>query len=78
MKINYSHSETISKPLYKPRTDVFVSKAAESSSNPDSLKEETETMKISDTWSVSNIQLRIPSKVWYIRETINGLTFNYS
>ncbi|MCF6270970.1 MAG: cell surface protein SprA [Melioribacteraceae bacterium] len=78
LKINYSHSESISKPLYKPRTDVYVATAAASSSNPDSLKEETETMKISDTWSVSNIQLRIPTKVWYIRETINGLTFSYS
>ncbi len=78
LNINYSHSESISKPLYKPRTDVLVEKAAESSSNPDSIKTETETMKVSDTWSVSNIQLRIPSKAWYIRETINGLTFNYS
>ncbi len=78
LRINYSHSESISKPLYKPRTDVLVSNAAAGSSNPDSLKEETETMKISDTWSISNIQLRIPSKAWYIRETINGLTFNYS
>ena len=78
LSVNYSHSESISKPLYKPRTDVLVANAAESSANPDSLIEETETAKISDTWSVSNIQLRIPSKAWYIRETINGLTFNYS
>lgn len=78
LSVNYSHSESIAKPLYKPQTDVLVSKAAESSTNPDSLKNETETMNVTDTWSVSNIQLRIPSKAWYIRETINGLTFNYS
>jgi cell surface protein SprA len=78
LSVNYSHSESISKPLYKPRTDVLVSEAAKSSSNPDSLKMETETINISDTWSISNIQLRIPSKAWYIRETVNGLTFNYS
>ena len=78
LSVNVSHSESISKPLYKPRTDVSVKKAAETSSNPDSLKLVTETMNISNTLSVSGIKLRIPSKAWYIRETINGLTFNYS
>ena len=78
LSVNYSHSESVAKPLYKPRTDILVSKAAESSSNPDSLIRETETLNISDTWSLSNIQFRIPSKVWYIRETVNGLSFSYS
>ncbi|MBU0472533.1 MAG: cell surface protein SprA [Bacteroidetes bacterium] len=78
LSVNYSHSESISKPLYKPRTDVLVSKAAETSTNPDSLVRETETLNISDTWSLSNIQLKVPSKEWYIRETINGLSFSYS
>jgi cell surface protein SprA len=78
LSINVSHSESISKPLYKPQTDILVEKAAESIANPDSLREETETINISNTISVSNIKLQIPSKKWYIRETINGLSFNYS
>ena len=82
LSVNYSHSESESKPLYKPRTDVLVSAAAtaaaESGANADSLIEETETVRLSDTWSISNIQLRIPTKAWYIRETINGLTFSYT
>lgn len=78
LSVNYSHSESLSKPLYKPRTDVLVSKAAASSSNPDSLIRETETLTISDTWSLSNIQFKIPSKEWYIRETVNGLSFTYT
>ncbi len=78
LSVNVSHSESISKPMYKPRTDISVEKAAETSSNPDSLKLVTETMNISNTIAISGIKLRIPSKAWYIRETINGLSFNYS
>ncbi len=78
LSVNVSHSESISKPLYKPRTDVAIKKAAATSSNPDSLKLVTETLNVTNTISVSGIKLRIPSKAWYIRETINGLTFNYS
>ncbi len=78
LKVNYSHTESESTPLYKPQTDVLVKKAAATSSNPDSLKEETQTVNVSDTWSVSNIKFRIPSKKWYIRDTFNGLVFSYN
>ncbi len=78
LKVNYSHTESHAKPLYKPQTDVLVDQAAAESNNPDSLREETETHNISDTWSISNIKLRIPSKKWYITDTFNGLVFGYN
>ncbi|MEN8191494.1 MAG: cell surface protein SprA [Bacteroidota bacterium] len=78
LKVNYSHTESQSKPLYKPQTDILVEKAAAASSNPDSLREETHTINVSDTWSVSNIKLKIPSKKWYIDDTFNGLVFSYN
>lgn len=78
LRVNYSHTESESNPLYKPRTDVLVEKAALTSDNPDSLREETQTVKVSNTISVSNIKLRIPSKKWYIEDTFNGLVFSYN
>jgi len=78
LKVSYSHTESESKPLYKPQTDILVEKAAATSDNPDSLREITQTINVSDTWSVSNIKLRIPSKKWYIRDTFNGLIFSYN
>ncbi len=40
LKLNYSHTESIGKPLYLPGTDIEVSKAMEAQQNlPDSLKE---------------------------------------
>jgi len=76
--INYSHTESISKPLYKPSTDILVSNSAASSSNPDSVYKVTETATISDTWSAQNIKLRLPSKKWFIRDTFNGITFGFN
>lgn len=78
LKVNYSHSESYSKPLYKPGTDVLVDAAAAASSNPDSLKRETETISIKDTWSLSNIKFVIPTDAWYIDETINNLSFGFN
>ena len=92
MRLNYSHTESIGKPLYIPGSDVKVDEAVEKQQelfnqdttgfvkSPELLKEETETESISDSWSASNIKLKIPSKHWLIRDTFNALTlgFNYN
>ncbi|MBU1678151.1 MAG: cell surface protein SprA [Bacteroidetes bacterium] len=78
LNVSYSHSEGISEPLYKPQTDVLVSKAAQASSNPDSLIRESNTLNVSDTWNVSNIKIKIPSNEWYIRDIINSLSFGFN
>ena len=92
LRLNYSHTESIGKPLYIPGSDVKVDEAVEKQKelfdndttgfvkSPELLKEETETESISDSWSASNIKLKIPSKHWLIRDTFNALSlgFNYN
>ncbi|MFC2083422.1 cell surface protein SprA [Bacteroidota bacterium] len=78
LRLNYSHNESVSIPLYKPGTDVLVDEAAAASTNPDSVKNETHTLSISDTWSLSSIKIRIPSKAWYIEDIINSLSFGFN
>ena len=91
-RINYSHTRQIGKPLYLPNTDISVEEAVKrqqeiynsdttrKAKSPQQLKEESETETISDTWSASNIRIKIPSKWWLIRDTFNSLTFgvNYN
>ena len=92
LRLNYSHTETKGKPLYIPGSDVKVDQAVQKQQelfdndttglvkSPELLREETETESISDSWSASNIKIKIPSKFWLIRDTFNALTlgFNYN
>jgi cell surface protein SprA len=91
LKVNYSHTETVGKPVYVPGTDVRVDQAAQQLDRPgaDTLQTgvrrtgqqlitEAQTINISDTWAVPNIKLRIPSNYWLIRDTFNALTFSFS
>lgn len=92
LRLNYSHTESEGKPLYLPGSDVKVDKAIENQQilfdndttgfvkSPELLKEETETYSVQDSWSASNIKLRIPTKWWLIRDTFNSITmgFNYN
>lgn len=91
-RINYSHTEQIGKPLYLPNTDIRLDEAVKRqeeiykndttglAKSPKQLREESETESISDTWSASNIRIKIPSNWWLIRDTFNSLTFgvNYN
>jgi len=92
LRINYSHSESIGKPLYLPGTDVKVDEAAQQLRNirndsaktttktPEQLISESQTVNVSDSWSLSNIKLKIPTKLWFIRDSFNSVTmgFNYN
>lgn len=89
-KINYSHTESLGKPEYIPGTDILVIRAEEqlvASANdttlsnvktPGQLREETETFRTSDSWSAPNINFKIPSSKWYIRDIINSITFGFT
>lgn len=91
-KVNYSHSESIGKPLYIPGTDVEVESAAEQlrlaqgdtsrtlTKTPEQLISESQTVNVSDTWTLSNIKLKIPTQLWFIRDSFNAITmgFNYN
>jgi cell surface protein SprA len=92
LRLNYAHTESIGKPLYIPGSDVKVSEAVDKQKilyendttgtvkSPEQLKEETETQTKSDSWSASNIKIKIPTKYWLIRDTFNALSmgFNYN
>lgn len=92
LKVNYSHSESVGKPLYLPETDIEVTKAAEQlrqnmndsnktfTKTPEALISESQSVNVSDSWSLSNIKLKIPTQLWFIRDSFNALTmgFNYN
>ncbi|MCB0747420.1 MAG: cell surface protein SprA, partial [Ignavibacteriae bacterium] len=91
--LNYSRSESVSKPLYQPGTDISLDEAvnqqkikliergvpeAEAQSRADSIKTTAQTVNTSDTWSLSSIKFKLPSKSWYIEDIINNLQFSFS
>jgi cell surface protein SprA len=88
LRVNYSHTESISKPLYVPGTDIEVTKAVEQLQNkPDSVKssktpqqivEESQTISTSDSYSASNVKIKIPTNYWLIRDSFNALTFGFN
>ena len=92
LRVKYSHNESIGKPLYVPGTDVLVDEAVKRgetirvdslttfTKTPEQIRAESETETISDTWTASNVQIRIPTSFWLVRDVINGITlgFNYN
>ena len=90
LRLNYSHTESLGKALYIPGSDVRVDEALQKQQelfdndttglvkSPELLREETETQTISDSWSASNIKIKIPTKLWYIRDTFNAITFGFN
>ncbi len=85
LKLNYSHNEQSSAPVYQPGTDIKVSAVAEQLRNDgiseDSIKkyvESTKTINVSETWSLSSIKFKIPSNNWFLRDFINNLQFGFN
>ncbi len=94
-KVNYSHTESVAKPLYKPGTDVKVDEAAVLEKEKlvaqgvspelaqklaDEIISSSQTMKVSDTWTLSNIQFKLPYKSWWAEDVLNNIAigFNYN
>jgi cell surface protein SprA len=80
LRLNYSHSESVGKPVYIPGTDIRVEDAARlsTSKSPDDIRTESQTVNITDTWTASNIKLKIPSNYWMVRDSWNALTFGFN
>ncbi len=87
LRLNYSHTESFGKPLYIPGTDISVAQAEKqlletpsdsARQTPEQLVVSTQTMNVSNTFSSSNIKLKIPTEVWYIRDTWNALTYGFN
>ncbi|MFZ0455932.1 MAG: cell surface protein SprA [Ignavibacteriaceae bacterium] len=90
LNINYSHTESIANPKYYPGTDVSVDAAAaladQAYGNPNSnitktsnqIRSETQSLNVSDSYSASNVKIKIPTSFWLIRDTWNALTFGFN
>ena len=90
LSINYAHTESIANPKYYPGTDISVDAAAaladQNAGGPSSgvnetssqIKSETQTLNVSDSYSASNIKIKIPTSYWLIRDTWNDLTFGFN
>jgi cell surface protein SprA len=89
LKVDYSHTESLGKPVYIPGTDVNVEEAAKQLENiepdstgykqtPEDLYLETQTLTVTNTISSANIKLKLPTDVWYVRDTWNALSFGFN
>ncbi len=90
IRIGYSRTEQYSNPLYIPGTDIKISDAQDQvrsnktlntqqiADSVAALVKNAETASISETWTLSNFRIKIPSDVWYIRDTFNNLVFGFN
>ncbi len=90
LRMNYSHTESVGKPLYLPGTDIKVDEAARQieslrqdttvieTKTPEQIISESQTISTSDSWSASNIKIKVPTSAWYIRDTFNALSFSFN
>jgi cell surface protein SprA len=87
LKVDFSHTESLGKPLYIPGTDIKVDEAAQQLENlqsdslkktPEQLYVETQTLTVTNSISSSNIKLKLPTDVWYIRDSWNALSFGFN
>lgn len=86
--LSYSHTESLGQPLYLPGTDVLVTDAAKrldalGDSNKTGMTgaqliAQARTYNTSDTWNASNVKFRIPSDLWWIRDSFNALSYGFS
>lgn len=91
--VSYTHSESVSKPKYIPGTDIEVNQAVEQEKEKlisqgvdkteveklaEEIRTETQSLNTSDTWSISSIRFKLPSKSWYVQDIINNLQFSYN
>ena len=90
---SYSHTEQMQSPKYLPGTDILVTQAVQrtvdlqeqaGASASDAQKAgqalllSSQTLNVTETYSLPNIRLLIPSSSWLVTETINRLTLGSS
>lgn len=93
LRVVYSRNEQTSNPIYMPGTDIKISSAQEQTrermikdgADPalieqtlKDMKNQTQTVSVSETWTLSNIKIKIPTELWYIRDTFNSLSFSFN
>ncbi|GAB1348960.1 hypothetical protein MASR1M107_11730 [Ignavibacteriales bacterium] len=93
LRLNYSRTESVGNPLYLPGTDIKVSEAAKIQKEKlitagvdpvqaevvaQQIVSDAQTVNVSDTWTVANVQIKIPSDFWLVRDIFNNLTYNFN
>ncbi len=80
LRVTYSRTEALGKPLYFPGTDIRVEESIRKSKykTAEEIQAESQTFSTSDSWNISNIKLNIPSNYWLIRDTWNAISFNFN
>ena len=79
----YSHAESIVKPKYLPNSDVVVASAAavvaeKDKTKADNLVTASQTLQVSDSYSLPNIRIALPIQLWFIRDTFNKLAYSFT
>lgn len=94
-RISYSRNEQAANPIYIPGTDISVEEAqkelrksltdqgrdpAEINKLVEGVKSQSQTVNVSETWTLSSVRFKIPTDLWYIRDIFNNITlgFNYN
>ncbi len=93
LSINYQRSEAVSNPLYMPASDIAVDKAVaqikrkvidqggtsqEADQAARDLIASVQSLSKSEAITISNIKMRIPSRSWWIKNTINAIVLNFN
>jgi len=91
--ITYTHTELAETPKYQAQNDVELEAAAsvaaadtlasggtqQAADNvANSVRARSQRVRVQDQWAITGMRLGIPTKNWYIDDTFNKLTFNYS
>jgi len=90
LTFNYSRVEQILNPKYLPGTDILVDEAVERTrqalserenvraDDADSMRVQSQTLSISETFSLPNIRVNLPVDHWLVSETINRISLAWS
>lgn len=94
LRLTYTKSESVNKPLYLFGTDIKISEAAAKlqsqlinegiyteeyiKSKIDSINTVSQTTTVTETFSLPSIAIRAPSDNWINRDIVNGLTFGFN
>lgn len=93
LPFSFAHQEGINKPKYQPGTDILVEEAAKRTAeeaerqNPgaglgqaasDAVVAASQTVRVSNTYSLPNIRIALPFQAWYVRETFNKLSYKFN
>ncbi len=91
--ITYTHSENVIDPMYEANNDIFLETAAKAAynkaiNNGASTEEagrvyyhtrtKSQTIKVMDSWALTDVRLGIPIKFFLIDQTLNKMSFGYS